>query len=145
MGQMELPYGTDKTKPLPAPPEPKGARKATRRAARKSSRKSAEAATLPLMDRHVIDAPEVHKPSVTRRRPIPPRLYRMGEVVEYSGKSRQTVHNYTTMGLLPEREWTKGGHRLYDESVFERLDLIEELKAEDRSLEEIREYFTRGR
>ena len=59
----------------------------------------------------------------------PPRkLYRIGEVTQHTGLSRQTVHNYTTMGLICESEWTPGGHRLYDESVFEQLALIEELK-----------------
>ena len=75
------------------------------------------------------------------RRPVPPKLYRIGEVVEYSGVSRQTIHNYTTMGLLRECRWTDGGHRLYDESVFWRLDEIAELKARRRSLEDIREHF----
>ncbi len=72
---------------------------------------------------------------------IPPKLYRIGEVIEYSGVSRQTIHNYTTMGLLHECRWTPGGHRLYDESVFERLDRIAELKARKKSLEQIRKYF----
>ena len=59
----------------------------------------------------------------------PPRkLYRIGEVIQYTGLSRQTVHNYTTMGLICESEWTPGGHRLYDESVFEELAIIAELK-----------------
>jgi len=74
-------------------------------------------------------------------RPIPPKLYRIGEVVEYSGMSRQTVHNYTTMGLLHESRWTNGGHRLYDESVFRRLDQIAELKAASKSIEDIRDFF----
>ena len=84
-------------------------------------------------------------PTDSQRKPRPPKLYRIGEVVEYSGMSRQTVHNYTTMGLLPESSWTKGGHRLYDESVFERLDRIAEMKAQGKALEEIREYFARER
>jgi len=75
------------------------------------------------------------------RRPIPPKLYRIGEVVGYSGVSRQTIHNYTTMGLLREHCWTEGGHRLYDESVFGRLDEIAELKAQRKSLRDIREHF----
>ena len=74
-------------------------------------------------------------------RPIPPKLYRIGEVVEYSGMSRQTIHNYTTMGLLHESRWTTGGHRLYDESVFRRLDQIAELKAASKSIEDIRDFF----
>ena len=68
----------------------------------------------------------------------PPRkLYRIGEVTQHTGLSRQTVHNYTTMGLISESEWTPGGHRLYDENVFDRLSRIMELK-ESMSLTEIR-------
>lgn len=78
-----------------------------------------------------------------RRRRRPPKLYRIGEVVDYSGVSRQTIHNYTTMGLLQESSWTRGGHRLYDDSVFDRLDEIVDLKAENKSLQEIREHFER--
>ena len=67
----------------------------------------------------------------------PPRkLYRIGEITQYTGLSRQTVHNYTTMGLICESQWTPGGHRLYDEAVFERLALIEDLKR-TRTLREI--------
>ena len=70
------------------------------------------------------------------------RISRIGELVDYSGLSRQTVHNYTTMGLLTESRWTEGGHRLWDESVFERLDTIAELKLQGRSMQYIREYFS---
>jgi len=72
---------------------------------------------------------------------VPPKLYRIGEVVEYSGVSRQTIHNYTTMGLLREIQWTRGGHRLYGEEVFDRLDRIAELRAQKKSLRFIREHF----
>ncbi len=51
------------------------------------------------------------------------------------------MHNYTTMGLLPEARWTRGGHRLYGESVFDRLDKLAELKAQHKSMQEIRQYF----
>ena len=68
---------------------------------------------------------------------------RIGEVVEYSGMSRQTIHNYTIMGLLPETQWTQGGHRLYDQSVFGRLDRIARLKAQRKSMQYIREFFVR--
>jgi hypothetical protein len=74
---------------------------------------------------------------------IPPKLYRIGEVIEHSGLSRQTVHNYTTMGLLIEVRRTDGGHRLYDESVFERLSGIIALKAQHKSLAHIREYYAK--
>ena len=68
---------------------------------------------------------------------IPTKLYRIGEVVRYSPFSRQTIHNYTIMGLIRETQWTDGGHRLYDESVFERLSKIIELKR-TKTLSEIR-------
>ena len=73
-----------------------------------------------------------------RARPIPPKLYRMGEIVEYAGVSRQTIHNYTTMGLITEARRTAGGHRLYDEDVFGRLDVIDGMKRGKRSLRQIR-------
>jgi len=63
-----------------------------------------------------------------RKFQIPAKLYRIGEVVRYSPFSRQTIHNYTIMGLIRESQWTEGGHRLYDESVFERLSKIMELR-----------------
>jgi DNA-binding transcriptional MerR regulator len=68
---------------------------------------------------------------------IPAKLYRIGELVRYSPFSRQTIHNYTIMGLIRETQWTEGGHRLYDESVFERLSKIVELKR-TKTLSEIR-------
>ena len=59
---------------------------------------------------------------------VPEKLYRIGELVQYTPFSRQTIHNYTTMGLIRESQWTQGGHRLYDETVFERLSKIIELR-----------------
>jgi len=68
---------------------------------------------------------------------IPVKLYRIGELVHYTPFSRQTIHNYTIMGLIREAQWTEGGHRLYDESVFEKLSKIIELK-KTKTLSEIR-------
>jgi DNA-binding transcriptional MerR regulator len=59
---------------------------------------------------------------------VPAKLYRIGELVRYTPFSRQTIHNYTIMGLIQESEWTQGGHRLYDERVFARLSRILELR-----------------
>lgn len=69
---------------------------------------------------------------------VPVKLYRVGELVRYTGLSRQTIHNYTMMGLIWEAQWTQGGHRLYDESVFEKLSKIIELK-KTKTLYQIRE------
>jgi DNA-binding transcriptional MerR regulator len=68
---------------------------------------------------------------------IPAKLYRIGELVSYTPFSRQTIHNYTIMGLIREAKWTEGGHRLYDESVFERLSVIMRLR-KTKTLSEIR-------
>jgi len=67
----------------------------------------------------------------------PVKLFRIGEVMHYTGLSRQTVHNYTLLGLIKEADRTDGGHRLYSEEVFERLKRIEELKR-TKTLKEIR-------
>jgi DNA-binding transcriptional MerR regulator len=69
---------------------------------------------------------------------IPVKLYRIGELARYTPFSRQTIHNYTIMGLIREVQWTEGGHRLYDESVFERLSKIIELR-KTKTLSEIRQ------
>ena len=71
---------------------------------------------------------------------VPAKLYRIGEIVQHTPFTRQTIHNYTTMGLIRESDWTEGGHRLYDESVFERLWRIQELR-KTKTLSEIRVLF----
>ena len=68
---------------------------------------------------------------------VPAKLFRIGEIVQYPPFTRQTIHNYTIMGLIQENCWTKGGHRLYDESVFHRLKRIEQLR-KTKTLTEIR-------
>ena len=69
---------------------------------------------------------------------VPVKLYRIGELVRHSPFSRQTIHNYTIMGLIHEVQWTEGGHRLYDESVFQRLSRINDLKKR-KTLHEIKQ------
>ena len=31
---------------------------------------------------------------------VPEKLYKIGEVMKYSGLSRQVIHNYTQIGLI---------------------------------------------
>jgi DNA-binding transcriptional MerR regulator len=64
-------------------------------------------------------------------------LYRVSEIAEHVGLTRQTLHNYATIGLITEEAQTPGGQRLFDESVFSRLGLIQRLKPTHR-LQEIR-------
>ena len=74
-----------------------------------------------------------------KRGPMPPtrRLFRIGDVMRYSGLSRQTVHNYTVLGFIEEADRTEAGHRLYGDEVFERLARIQELK-KSKTLSDIR-------
>lgn len=72
---------------------------------------------------------------------VPVKMFRIGEIVRHTNFTRQTIHNYTTMGLIRESDWTDGGHRLYDESVFERLWQIQELR-KTKTLAEIQKILT---
>ena len=67
----------------------------------------------------------------------PPKFYKIGEVMKYAGLSRQTVHNYTMLGLIVPVSRTDSGHRLYGEDVFERLKRVEMLKRH-RTLSEVK-------
>ncbi len=73
----------------------------------------------------------------------PPKLYKIGEVIRYSDFSRQTIHNYTKMGLIEPEDRTEAGHRLYGPDVFERLEKIKMLKRH-RTLEEVKEILENG-
>jgi len=66
------------------------------------------------------------------------KLFKIGEVMEYSGLSRQTVHNYTMANLISEARRTPSGHRLYDESVFDRLEKIKVLQSKNYTLSQIK-------
>ena len=70
------------------------------------------------------------------------KLFKIGEVMQYSGLSRQTIHNYTVLGLIREQERTESGHRLYEERVFERLERIKEMRGK-KTLRQIREVLKR--
>ena len=69
---------------------------------------------------------------------VPAKRYRIGEIIHNTPFTRQTIHNYTTMGLIQESDWTKGGHRLYDENVFATLSQIIDLR-KTKTLSQIRD------
>ena len=73
----------------------------------------------------------------------PKKLFRIGEVMQYTKLSRQTLHNYTVLGLISEAERTDSGHRLYPEDVFERITKIEMLKRH-RTLREVKDLLDKG-
>lgn len=73
------------------------------------------------------------------RRRLPEKLYRIGEVIEHTGLSRQTLHFYATIGLISEKSRTRSGYRLFPPSVFAALDRIRRLKKSGHTLRQIRE------
>ena len=66
------------------------------------------------------------------------KLYKIGEVMQYTSLSRQTLHNYTVAGLIHEARRTISGHRLYDESAFDRLEQIKIMQAKNYTLSQIK-------
>ncbi len=66
------------------------------------------------------------------------KYFRVGEIIEESGFSRQVIHNYTQLRLIHETKRTPTGYRLYPEDVFNRLKRIKELKAKGKTLMEIK-------
>ncbi len=66
------------------------------------------------------------------------KLFKISEVAEYGGLSKQSVNYYTALGILREVSRTEAGHRLYDEAVFDRIERLRELQA-TKTLREIAE------
>lgn len=66
------------------------------------------------------------------------KLFKIGEVMEYSGLSRQVIHYYTQLGLIKEAKRTNSGHRLYNEDVFDKLEKIKGLQNKGKTLLEIK-------
>lgn len=73
------------------------------------------------------------------RRRLPEKLFRMGEVIEHTGLSRQTLHFYATIGLIREERRTGAGYRLFPPRVFADLARVATLKKKGHTLAEIRE------
>ena len=67
------------------------------------------------------------------------KLFKIGEVMKYSRLSRQVINYYTQLGLIKEAKRTEAGHRLYDESVFKRLEKVKTLQNEGKALLEIKQ------
>lgn len=77
----------------------------------------------------------------------PEKLYRISEIIQQLREhgyaiSRQTLHNYTMLGLIKVAKRTPAGHRLYIETVFAQLAKIERLKRH-HTLNEVKRLLTR--
>ena len=71
-------------------------------------------------------------------------LYRISELAQKAGVSRQVISTYCMYGLVGETARTPGGQRLFDESTVRRIRLIRDLKRR-YTLRDIREIFIRDR
>ncbi len=72
---------------------------------------------------------------------MPDKLYKTGEVLKRAGLSREVFYRYLNIGLVKETARTPGGHNLFDESVFARLELIQQLNRSGYPLRDIKEIF----
>ena len=77
------------------------------------------------------------------QRRLPEKLYRIGEVMEHTGLSRQTLHFYATIGLISEQRRTPAGYRLFPPAVFRSLERIRDLQKKGYTLRQIREILER--
>ena len=67
------------------------------------------------------------------------RLLKIGELAKEAGESNSTIRHWAKEKLLEVAEVTKSGYQLYSTDMIERIKLIQSLKAERLTLEEIRE------
>lgn len=80
--------------------------------------------------------PESPSDKALEGRPHGP-LMRIGEVAQQTGLPIQTIRFYCDQGLLEFITRSEGGFRLFDQRVFEDLDLIRSLKHLDTPLKQI--------
>jgi DNA-binding transcriptional MerR regulator len=68
----------------------------------------------------------------------PPQTFKVGDLMRITGLSRQTIHNYTMLGLIHPMERTESGHRLYGEDAYRRLQKVIMLRIH-RTMEEVKQ------
>lgn len=67
-------------------------------------------------------------------------LYTIGEMAKQIGVATSTLRYYDKEGLLPFMERSEGGMRMFKDSDYETLQIIECLKATGMQLKDIREF-----
>lgn len=65
-------------------------------------------------------------------------MYRIGEIAQQTGVSRDTLRFYERQGLLSISQRSEGGYRLYEVGAIQRLRFIKQAQALGLSLHEIR-------
>jgi DNA-binding transcriptional MerR regulator len=71
-------------------------------------------------------------------------LLKTRDVLEKTGISRQVLQQYIVMGLITEKEKTKGGHRRFGRDTIRKIQLIQQLNKSGYTLRDIREVFKSG-
>jgi len=78
----------------------------------------------------------------------PEQVWKVGELAARTGLTVRTLHHYDAIGLLSPSGRTESahgsGHRLYTAADVARLQQIQSLKMLGFTLEQIRDYLTRG-
>jgi MerR family transcriptional regulator, copper efflux regulator len=67
------------------------------------------------------------------------RPFRIGELSEQSGLSRDALRYYERLGLMPRARRTTGGFRLYPAAALDRIRFIKQAQLHGLTLREIRE------
>ena len=69
------------------------------------------------------------------------KLLKTGDVLKRSGVTRQMLYNYIAMGLVDDVKSTPAGHMLFNDKVFSRLSLIQNLQLSGYSLRDMKDIF----
>jgi len=70
-------------------------------------------------------------------------LHKTGEVLKRAGISREVFYRYLTMGLIVPARVSPGGHNLFSEDVFRRIDIIRKLNTSGFTLRDIKDIYFR--
>jgi DNA-binding transcriptional MerR regulator len=89
-------------------------------------------------DKHIAEAATDETPAEGEQ--AGPRLLKVGQLAELSGKTVRAMHLYEELGLLRPALRSKGGFRLYSESAVQRVEWISRLQEADVSLSEIQDF-----
>jgi len=71
-------------------------------------------------------------------------LLKTRDILEKTGISRQMLQQYIVMGLVKEKEKTKGGHRRFGRETIKKIKIIQQLNRSGYTLRDIRESFKTG-
>ena len=71
-------------------------------------------------------------------------LLKTGDILKITSISRQMLQQYIVMGLIKEKEKTRGGHRRFGRNTINKIRLIQRLNKSGYTLRELREVFKSG-